>query len=476
MSASHFTAPHVSDKPSQRVKPEKPYPAFPLTAHPAGYWCKKIKGKTRYFGKWEDPDGALRAYRDFTAGKPAHTPQRGPSNGFKPAKPYPDFPLFPHAAGVWAKKIRGKSHYFGPWDNPQGALDKYLKEKDALHDGRKPREQTDGLTVKELCNRFLNAKQAARDNGELSPLMWLDYKSACDCVVGEFGKSRLVADLDPDDFAGLRAKLAKRWGFHRLAKTVQCIRSVFKYAYDGGLIEKPIRFGPGFQRPSKKTMRLHRAKQGPKLFTGEEVRRLIDAAPQPLKAMILLGINAALGNQDCVNLKVSTLDLDKGIIDYPRPKTGIPRRCVLWTETVAAIRETVANRPQPKNPDHADLVFITRYGAPWGKNTPDGPISRETSKLLHKLGINGRTGLGFYTLRHTFRTVADEAKDQPAADFIMGHESPHISSVYRETISDERLRAVAKHVRAWLFRPTKKDKPKSKQATAAVDETARPCE
>jgi integrase len=70
-------------------------------------------------------------------------------------------------------------------------------------------------------------------------------------------------------------------------------------------------------------------------------------------------------------------------------------------------------------------------------------------KLLNKTGINGHRN--FYTLRHTFRTVADEAKDQPAADFIMGHEVPHMSSVYRETISDDRLRAVADHVRAWLF-------------------------
>ena len=60
-------------------------------------------------------------------------------------------------------------------------------------------------------------------------------------------------------------------------------------------------------------------------------------------------------------------------------------------------------------------------------------------------------GSGFYTLRHTFRTVADEAKDQPAADFIMGHEVAHMSSVYRESISDERLRAVSDHVRGWLF-------------------------
>ncbi len=33
----------------------------------------------------------------------------------------------------------------------------------------------------------------------------------------------------------------------------------------------------------------------------------------------------------------------------------------------------------------------------------------------------------------------------------MGHARDDMASVYRETISDERLRAVAEHVRKWLF-------------------------
>jgi integrase len=103
---------------------------------------------------------------------------------------------------------------------------------------------------------------------------------------------------------------------------------------------------------------------------------------------------------------------------------------------------------------------MTKYGQPWARDDDPAAITKEFVKLLKKLGINGRKGLGFYTLRHCCRTVADESKDQPACDYIMGHEIPHMSAVYRETISDARLRAVADYVRAWLFPPTR-DNPKS---------------
>jgi integrase len=374
-----------------------------------------------------------------------------PAASDKPAKPYPEFPLTAHPAGYWCKKIRGKIHYFGPWADPDGALKKYLDQKDALHAGRKPRPESEVLTVKDACNAFLNAKQALVDNGELSPRTWDGYKGACQFLVKELGKARLLGDLGPDDFAMLRNRLAKRYGPHGLGTAIQCIRCVCKYAFDAGLLERPLRYGPGFKRPSKKTLRLHRAKQGPKLFTSDEIRRLLDAAGQPLKAMLLLAINGGFGNADCGRLPMSAVDLEAGIIDFPRPKTGIPRRCPLWSETVAAIKVALADRPQPKNAEHAGLVFITQRGLSWAKDTNDCPVAKETAKLLRRLGINGRSGLGFYTLRHTFRTVADEAKDQPAVDFIMGHEVPHMSSVYRETISDERLKAVTDHVRSWLF-------------------------
>jgi integrase len=367
----------------------------------------------------------------------------------KPAKPSADFPLYAHANGQWAKKIRGKTHFFGLWSDPDGALKRYEAEKDALLAGRKVRNDApDALTVKLLCNRFMEAKQALVDSGELSQRTWDDYHEACEGLLAVTGKTRLANDLGPDDFATLRERLAGKCGPHRLGKMIQSIRTVFKHGFEADLLATPVRFGPGFKRPSAKTLRLHRAAQGPKLFTPEQIRALIAEARLQVKAMVLLAINCGLGNTDCGMLPLSALDLDAGWLDYPRPKTGVARRCPLWPETVEAIRVALEKRPGPKKEEDAGLVFLTRYGTPWAKENDPGVISKEFAKLAGKLNVPLSS---FYALRHTFRTVADEARDQPAADFIMGHESGHMSTVYRERISDERLQAVSEHVRAWLF-------------------------
>jgi integrase len=449
----------VRDKPcrpsSDLAKPNKPSSDFPLFAHASGQWAKKILGKMYYFGTWDDPAGALARYNQLREGRDGgnEPPRRAKPDRSerlaKRSKPYADFPLFPHASGQWAKKIRGQMHYFGTWDDWRAALDNYERQKDALHSGRTPRPDPATLIVKDVANDFLKAKEEAMKAGELSQRTWLDYRSIIEMLLRGIGPRRSVADLEPQDFAALKSKLAKRNGPHRMCTIIQVIRCAFKYAFDSGTLDRPIRFGPAFKRTSKKTLRLHRAKQGAKLFTAEEVRRMIDAAGPTMRAMIFLGINAGFGNADCGTLPLSAVDLEKGIIDYARPKTGIPRRCALWPETIEAMRKAMEKRPAPKREEGAGLVFLTKYGYGWNKDVNAGPVTQEMRKLLKKLGINGHRN--FYTLRHTFRTIADEIKDQPAVDFVMGHEVPHMSAVYRETISDARLRAVVDHVRDWLF-------------------------
>jgi hypothetical protein len=103
----------------------------------------------------------------------------------RPKKPYAEFPLTPHASGAWQKKIRGRVHYFGRWarvvngklervpeDGWKEALEIYKAQADDLHAGRTPRVKSNGLTIKELGDRFLTAKNRKVASGELGARMY----------------------------------------------------------------------------------------------------------------------------------------------------------------------------------------------------------------------------------------------------------------------------------------------------------------
>lgn len=385
-------------------------------------------------------------------------------NGSKPAKPekpYPGFPLFPHAAGQWAKKIRGKLVYFGPWATPEKALERFNREWPYLKDGRTPPPEhisEDGATVREVCNDFLEAKNEKVKAGDLHLGTFSSYFRTCEMLADHFGDRR-VDDLRPEDFRDYRARLAKRFGTQTLKSEITRARMVFGHAFDNELIEKPVRYGSQFEKPSAKRLRREENSRQAKLFTAGEILKLMDAAKPHLRAMIFLGINGGLGNTDVASMPIDALNLESGWVDFPRVKTEIPRRIPLWPQTVEALRESLERRPKPADEESAGLAFLTPRGNPWVRyfETTDKPgavkntVTTEFSKLMKSLGINGRRGLGFYTLRHCFETVGGESRDQVAVDAIMGHVDPSMGGNYRHGISDDRLRAVTETVRDWLF-------------------------
>ena len=371
-----------------------------------------------------------------------------PKAKIKPARPYPDFPLFPHATGRWAKKIRGKFHYFGPWSDPNGALQKYLDQRDDLHTGRAPRGKLVGLAIRDLCNRFLTNRRDRVETGELTHRSFQGYYNVCARVVGMFG-DRLASDLDATDFAAMRREYATTHGPAALGLDIRQVRTMFKWAHEPGLLEHPARFGPDFRGPSQAILRKARNGNGLRMFEAREIRTLLDATGHPLHPMILLGINCGFGNTDCGRLSVDAVDLSGGWIDFARPKTGIQWRCPLWPETVTAVQNAIASRPKPKDDAAAELVFLTQVGTSFAKDTTQDPISRKFRELLRETGLYRRR-VGFYALRHTFETIGGDSRDQVAVDHIMGHSRGDMGSVYRERISDERLKAVTDCVREWL--------------------------
>jgi hypothetical protein len=72
-------------------------------------------------------------------------------------KPRPNVPLTPHPTGRWCKKVKGKLHYFGKIEGDskgEAAFKLWLEQKDDLLAGRKPCATKGGLRVgRELRTR-----------------------------------------------------------------------------------------------------------------------------------------------------------------------------------------------------------------------------------------------------------------------------------------------------------------------------------
>lgn len=392
----------------------------------------------------------------------------------KPAKPYEDFPLFPHQTRRWAKKVKGKMHYFGPWEDWAKALEEWERQRDDLLAGREVYKAGGDATVKEAIDLFLASRDAKVATGALTQRTFRDYLDTGKRMADHFGRTTPVSSLRPADFKAYADKIAK-WSPVTRGNEIQRVRTTFTHAFKNGLIPAPVVYGSDFDKPSAKEHRKDRQSKPARYFRREEVATLLAKADTKMKAMILLGINCGLGNSDISGLDRGHLHLDTGFLEQPRPKNYLPRRAALWPETIAAVRDVLAfaeseiinhknaGKPHyhPENPADAEAVFITHQQLRYvvqDKTTNRDSVAQAFGKLLRAAKIK-QEGVNFYALRHTFRTVAAGTKDFEAVDRVMGH-SPadtggkHYTEWRKDEEEDRRLRAVADHVRAWMFPET----------------------
>jgi integrase len=377
----------------------------------------------------------------------------------RPVKPKGDFPLRWHPRGGWCIKIHQKVYYFGKGDKHEAAKEFYRVEAD-LRAGRQPRPSpTDGYTVGMLTNDFLTTRRRRVDSGELSLQQWTKYYKAGKQLVTQLGAGRLVEDLRPADFGKLRVEMAKRYASPiSLTRFITLTKTIFKYAYTADLVDRPVKFGDEYDKPQKRVVKLHEGRRGKLLVSADGARKLVEAASPQMRAMILLGLNAAFGPIDCATLTRSMLRERPGWIIEARGKTGSPRVCPLWPETVAALDDAAKDRPDPAKVEYADLVFLTRLGQPWVRDTaptPDAPsvhcdaVGPEFRKLTRRVGVT--VPGGFYTLRRTHRTKTDNLRDQRATGLLMGHSDGTVAGKYVQEVDDDRIVEAANLVRAWLL-------------------------
>ncbi|TWU36017.1 tyrosine-type recombinase/integrase [Novipirellula artificiosorum] len=369
----------------------------------------------------------------------------------KPAKPRKDFPLFPHASGQWAKKVLGQMHYFGVWADPVAAEKEWERQKLALLEGRDPDEAIYGETVGWLCNAFVESKALQKERSELSERSFKDYRRVAKEIATHFGKGRRLDSIRPSDFERYRNSFPDTWGPTTINSQLRLVRVLFKYANDIEVTKRPIRYSIGLKAVPKSTVRKHQATQDAKEYTADEVWRLYHESPQPMRAFILLGLNAAYGTMDIARLRIDDIDFKNHWLGVMRGKTGIARGCWLWPETLTALREAIDAKPYTTRPSLEPLAFITTHRRPWAEDgSTSHPLTMAFNKLKKAAEID-KPGVGHYALRHTFATVASGARDQQAVDYVMGHIDNTMAGNYREGIDPKRVKAVCQFVRRWFL-------------------------
>jgi site-specific recombinase XerD len=359
-------------------------------------------------------------------------------DGLKPEKPYPEFPLYPHPCGKWAKKIRGRIIYFGFWDDPQAALLEYEQSKVAPRIENLPPI----LTVLIAANTFLTAKKKAVAEGVLSQRSYQDYRRSLKRFSDFIGGDRALENLQPSDFLRYKSDFAKTNNVVTVGNEITRIKSALKWLHKSKYCRE-IEVGPDFRKPSAVVARRHKRKMGLKLFTPGQIHAMLDESGLRMRAMILLGINCGYHNNDCETISLAAVEagIRTGTIEHAREKTEIERACPLWPETISALKAWIDRRPETDS----KLAFVLHNGKPLDASNND--LAKRFRAVRESAGVE--VG-GYSWLRKTFATYGSESGDQVAVNFIMGHVDAEVSGIYRQLVREHRLQKVVDAVRDWL--------------------------
>jgi integrase len=366
---------------------------------------------------------------------------------------HPDFPLTVAPCGQWQKKVRGRTHYFGPLRDPDAALARWNQDKDYLMAGQRPPALALGTTVEELLDKFLDRCDRRIEMGEMTVRGRRTYGQLRD-IFRSAGVHRVSArQMGPEEFASLRRAIADGRCLKTQLNYITAVRTIFKWAVKNEYVET-VRYGADFESPP--ASKLEAERDGKCRFIAQGViLDALSAANQRLRVAILLGINCAFGPSDMVAITLDHLNLDADIPyhEFRRTKNARKRTAVLWPETVKAIRRYIDGDRKPKIEDERRLLLSrgTVFGK-WG----DIAMADEFKSVLKKLG-HSQGGVGLGSLRHTYATVVDRHPDQSMIDLTMGHAGQGLRRrVYKQLNLEEleRLQAIAKVAHDWLFVPS----------------------
>lgn len=266
-------------------------------------------------------------------------------------------------------------------------------------------DQSDSIGYQ--LNRFLAEEQSRVEAKQLSPGRFTSKRNNLLHFEKWIGATTSLSALTSEQILNYRRellslikakKLARDTAHDRLGDATAFIRMLWA----NEVIEQLPRVLAGHS----KKLAIGKTVSTPQVFTGDEIKLLLEESSERTKLYLLLALNCGMYQGDISNLHPSEVDWEAGTIKRKRSKTrkheNVPTvRYTLWSETLNLLRKFRSN-----SQDHVLLnanggVLVDRGLKEDGKPRVNDAIKNAFNRLKKKTGVNK----SFKLLRKTAATL-----------------------------------------------------------------------
>lgn len=302
-------------------------------------------------------------------------------------------------------------------------------------------EWVDETKAKEHLREY--AERWIRERANLAPRTRLGYANLLRLHVDPQLGDKQLGRLTAQHVRAWRSQLLDDGlGPSTVAKAYRLLKSILSTAVDDGIIARnPCRIrGAGQEHPDERPV-----------LPLDLVVALADAIDPRYRALVLLAVFASMRWGELMALRVSDLNLDRGVVRVARSISELPQgvRVLKAPKTPAGLREIAlptfmrdeltAHLATFAEPGPDGRVFVGPYGA-----TPSNSNFRSIwVRAQKKVGISG---IHFHDLRHTgnhFASLAGASTKELMGR--MGHSSMRAALIYQHRTTD-RDQAIAEQI------------------------------
>jgi integrase len=298
-------------------------------------------------------------------------------------------------------------------------------------------------TIKAYCDSWLKRKEL-----EANERTHERYATAIDHFLNYTGSraGRDMAHLTVKEITGLRDHLAKSLSPNSANYTVKVLRAMLNQARRDGFVET--------NEASRVTLiqRVRKFERRP--FTMPELKRILGAANDEWRGMILFGLYTGQRLGDIALLTWANVDLQQQELIVTTQKTG--RRQII--PLAKPLLEYIRKLPAGDNPN---APLFPKACESKNRNPHGGPLSNQFYEILVSVGMakerthksegKGRDAkrqlneISFHSLRHTATSLLKNAgvSDVVARD-IIGHDSAAVSQNYTHIETETKRVALSK--------------------------------